>query len=443
MRLLFLTNLYPPHSQGGYEEWCHEVALTLRARQHEVLVLTSTHGSDQQSAEDPDWVRRELHLEMELASLRNGVQFFTKRRQREQENLATLRTYVQRFQPEAIVIWGMWNIVRSLPVLAEQLMADRVVYYMGDYWPTLPNQFEYYWQAPALHWYTQLPKQLLGFFAGRVLKGENRPQPRFARVLFPTAFMEAELAQRGTTVAQSNVIYGAADTRPYTQATDPKPQAQLAAQDEDSQAAHNADEPVRLLWVGRMRADKGTHLAIKALARVVNDYKLTQVQLTIIGTGETEYLTYIEYLIRRHRLQRYVTLLGAQPKEALPAHYANAQIFLFTSTWPEPFGRVVIEAMAAGAAVIGAAVGGTAEILHDNENALTFPANDETLLAAQIVRLLRAPQLRQQLATAGYHTAVEMFDMQRMATEIELYLQQMIRAADAQELLDGGKLIET
>ena len=165
--------------------------------------------------------------------------------------------------------------------------------------------------------------------------------------------------------------------------------------------------------------------------------------MTIIGTGETEYLTYIEYLIRRHRLQRYVTLLGAQPKAALPAHYANAQIFLFTSTWPEPFGRVVIEAMAAGAAVIGAAVGGTAEILHDNENALTFPANDETLLAAQIVRLLRAPQLRQQLATAGYHTAVEMFDMQRMATEIELYLQQMIRAADAQELLDGGKLIET
>ena len=192
-----------------------------------------------------------------------------------------------------------------------------------------------------------------------------------------------------------------------------------------------------------MRADKGTHLAIKALARVVNDYKLTQLHLTIIGTGETEYLTYIEYLIRRHRLQRYVTLLGAQPKAALPAHYANAQIFLFTSTWPEPFGRVVIEAMAAGAAVIGAAVGGTAEILHDNENALTFPANDETLLAAQIVRLIRAPQLRQQLATAGYHTAVEMFDMQRMATEIELYLQQMIRAADAQELLDGGKLIET
>lgn len=423
MRLLFLTNLYPPHGQGGYEEWCHEVAVALQAREHEVRVLTSTNRLAEVTTADPPWVRRELHLEMEFASLRNGVAFFTKRRQREAENLATLRTHVQQFQPDALVIWGMWNMVRSLPVLAEQLLPGRVVYYMGDYWPTLPNQFEYYWQAPGLHWYTQVPKQILGFFARAILQTEERPQPRFARVLFPTAYVETELQRQGIFAQAGQVLYGAANTAPYMQAA--KAKAYSAGQADPGAAT------VHLLWVGRVRADKGTHLALKALAHVVHEEQLTNVQLTIVGHGEADYRTYIDYLIRRHRLEAYVTMLGPLPKAELPAHYANADIFLFTSTWAEPFGRVVVEAMAAGAVVIGAAVGGTAEILRDNENALTFPPNDEGMLAAQIVRLVRSPQLRGQLAVAGQRTAVEKFDMQRMATEIELYLQQMIRSADA------------
>lgn len=423
MRLLFLTNLYPPHGQGGYEEWCHEVAVALQASEHEVRVLTSTNRLAEVTTADPPWVRRELHLEMEFASLRNGVAFFTKRRQREAENLATLRTHVQQFQPDALVIWGMWNMVRSLPVLAEQLLPGRVVYYMGDYWPTLPNQFEYYWQAPGLHWYTQVPKQILGFFARAILQTEERPQPRFARVLFPTAYVETELQRQGIFAQAGQVLYGAANTAPYMQAA--KAKAYSAGQADPGAAT------VHLLWVGRVRADKGTHLALKALAHVVHEEQLTNVQLTIVGHGEADYRTYIDYLIRRHRLEAYVTMLGPLPKAELPARYANADIFLFTSTWAEPFGRVVVEAMAAGAVVIGAAVGGTAEILRDNENALTFPPNDEGMLAAQIVRLVRSPQLRSQLAVAGQRTAVEKFDMQRMATEIELYLQQMIRSADA------------
>jgi len=425
MRLLFLTNLYPPHGQGGYEEWCYEMAVALRARQHEVRVLTSTNRLAEMSADDPPWVRRELHLEMALASLRNGVEFFTKRRRREAENLTTLRAQIQQVQPEAIVIWGMWNLVRALPVLAEQLLPGRVVYYMGDYWPTLPNQFEYYWQAPGLHWYTQAPKEVLGFFAKAMLQQEERPQPRFERVLYPTAYVETELRSQGIIAKTSQVLYGAADTAPYVQAA-------AAAKAHSTQQADPTATPVQLLWVGRVRADKGTHLALKALAHVVHEEQLTNVQLTVVGYGEADYRAYLEYLIRRHRLEPYVTLVGPQPKAALPALYADADIFLFTSTWAEPFGRVVVEAMAAGTAVIGATVGGTAEILRDEENALTFPPNDEAMLAAQMSRLIQSPQLRGQLAAAGQRAAVGQFDTQRMATELEDYLQQMIRAADGQ-----------
>lgn len=482
MRLLFLTNLYPPHGQGGYEEWCQEVAIQLRKRGHEVIVLTSRHGGDPDT-EDAGWVRRELHLEMQLASLRNGFQFFTSRQQRTKENFETLRSIIRRFQPEAIMVWGMWNIVRSLPILAEKLLPGRVVYYMGDYWPTLPSQFEFYWKAPAKHWYTKVPKSILGFFAGFILSTEELPRPDFAQVIFPTIFMRNELVKRGIKPRESVVIYGAADTAPYlqgnqathhagvTQTSDTRNEAMLIPADKylDTmdmytaitappnqslpRAANTGEEPpspfsakaqarqrssapaavvekVTLLWAGRLRSDKGVHTAIKAVGRVIQEHGLSQVELLIAGTGEPDYLTFLHYLIRKQQLQGHVTFLGQQQKEAMPMLYQQADIFLFTSVWQEPFGRVLIEAMASGATVIGSTVGGVAEILVNEQNSLTFPPNDDEALAAQIVRLIHSPELRHRLAEAGRRVALEEFDLQRMVQEIEFYLKRLVRRAD-------------
>ncbi len=461
MRLLFLTNLYPPHGQGGYEEWCQEVAGQLRRRGHDIIVLTSQHGDGDES-DDTSWVRRELHLEMELASLRNGVQFFTARQQRARENEQLLRSYIRRFQPEAIMIWGMWNIVRALPMLAEELLPGRVVYYMGDYWPTLPSQFEFYWQAPAQHWYTRLPKSVLGLLANWILANEELPRPAFERVIFPTVFMRNELVKRGFRPRESVVIYGAADTAPYIQ---PDQHEQLltteqvvptgsgapgggpnirsapaqvevaeevAAAENDPVAVSSGTAKVRLLWAGRLRADKGTHVAIKALGRIIHDYQIQNIELHIVGGGERDYITFLEYLIRKQRLESHVTFLGQQPKAAMPQLYQQADIFLFTSVWQEPFGRVLVEAMASGVTVVGSAVGGAAEILIDSANSLTFEPNDDHGLADQIVRLLRSPILCQTLAAAGKQVAMEQFDLQRMVQEIEFYLERMIGRAQRQ-----------
>lgn len=422
MRILFLSNLYPPYGQGGYEEWCQEMATQLRARGHEIIVLTSRHALAHDDTNDPSWVRRELHLEMELVSLRNGIQFFTHRRQHERENLALLRAYIHRFRPEALVIWGMWNIVRSVPILAEELMPGRVVYYVGDYWPTLPSQFEFYWKAPAQYWYTQLPKAILGLAANYVLAQETVAKPNFERVIFPTLFMRNELIKRGMKPGESMVIYGAADTAPYRQC------------DCERNCPHQAAKSGKttLLYAGRIRSDKGVHIAIKALGRLVQEYGFQHIELLIAGAGDRDYLTFLEYLVRRHRLEKHVSFLGPQTKEAMPALYHQADIFLFTSVWQEPFGRVLIEAMAAGVAVVGSTVGGVTEILRDNETALTYPAGNEEKLAAQVARLIESPELRQQVATAGKRVALERFDIQRMAMEMESYVAQIVRQAEGQ-----------
>jgi glycosyltransferase involved in cell wall biosynthesis len=129
---------------------------------------------------------------------------------------------------------------------------------------------------------------------------------------------------------------------------------------------------------------------------------------------------------RQEDVDSVVDFLGAQSKEAMPTIYGQSDILLFTSLWPEPFGRVLVEAMASGVAVVGTATGGAAEILVENENALLFAPGDAIGLARQVARLIKLPLLRQELTRAGRRIAVAKFDLQRMAAEIETYLQTIL-----------------
>lgn len=52
MRILVISNLYPPYYIGGYELACKNVADGLRKREHEIVVLTSTYGTEIPTQED-------------------------------------------------------------------------------------------------------------------------------------------------------------------------------------------------------------------------------------------------------------------------------------------------------------------------------------------------------------------------------------------------------
>ena len=178
-----------------------------------------------------------------------------------------------------------------------------------------------------------------------------------------------------------------------------------------------------LLYIGRLTPEKGAHTAIEAMGRLVHEHGLKNFKLTIVGDGEADYLTHLRQLAETKNVASFVTFQPALPKAALPALYQRSDIFLFTSIWAEPFGRVIVEAMASGVAVVGTKVGGAAEILIDEQNALTFTADDPASLSDQLKRLIESRDLRQRLADSARETAVRKFDIRRMIEEIEAYLQ--------------------
>jgi len=295
--------------------------------------------------------------------------------------------------------------------LAEKLMPGRIAYYMGDYWPTLPSQFENYWNASPRNFITGFPKLLLKPIAQRMLAGEKQPDLRLERAMFPSEFLRDEFERKGISSQISKIVYGAIDTRPYL----------------DGITSSRKSDNLSLLYVGRLTHEKGVHTAIESLGQLVHEHGIKELRLTIVGDGEPEYVRHLHQLVGYKNIASFVDFLPAQPKEALPALYRTADIFLFTSIWPEPFGRVIVEAMASGVTVTGTRVGGAGEILVDGENALTFIPDDPSSLTQQLKRLIEAPTLREQLTASARKIAVNKFDIQRMTTEIESYLQTTIK----------------
>lgn len=409
MRLLFLSNFYPPFDRGGYEQWCQEVADRLRQSGHQVTVLTSRHGAAQYDSAAQDFVLRRLHLEMEFVSWKNAVRFFVGRQKRVRENVAAIRALFARSPFDAVLVWGMWNLDWQVVAEAERLCPHGVFYYIADYWLTLPSQDLQYWRAPARTQLARASKGVLKPIAERWLARERRPALELAYALFPSAYLRAELWQKGVQFGATAVIPGAIDTSLYPV--------------REKSGLMDRSASFQLLYVGRLSPEKGVETAIHALDhfRALNAWR--PARLVIVGGGDTGYEALLRQLVIEKGLAPMVEFMGALPKERMPQVYSQADVLLFPSTWPEPFGRVIVEAMASGVVVVATATGGAAEIVADEENALVFPPQNAALLASQLVRLVRNPGLYERLAASGRRVALERFDIRRMAEGVEQYLE--------------------
>jgi len=147
---------------------------------------------------------------------------------------------------------------------------------------------------------------------------------------------------------------------------------------------------------GRLEDYKGFHILIKTFNQIIKENK--DVRLIITGTGSYEYN--LKKLTNRLNLNDNIEFTGKQPYEKLKELYFNSDIVAFPSIWPESFGRVSIEAMAAGKPIIASRVGGIPEVVTKDVGILVKP-NDVEELTKAIVRLIKNPKLRKSMGKKG------------------------------------------
>jgi len=173
--------------------------------------------------------------------------------------------------------------------------------------------------------------------------------------------------------------------------------------------------------MARLVPEKGVDLLLKAAARVEGQWRLL-----ILGAGpEREEL---EALARRLGLIDRVSFEGIIPSLSTPGFYRELDLFVLPSrsrpNWIEQFGRVLIEAMACGVPVVGSNCGEIPGVVGDA--GLIFPEEDVDALSERLMRLMRAPDLRSDLARRGRERVLERFTQARVADRTVAVYREML-----------------
>ncbi len=162
--------------------------------------------------------------------------------------------------------------------------------------------------------------------------------------------------------------------------------------------------------VGDLVELKNHELAID-LAKRVREYH-EEVAVLLVGRDVSRNVPraaeYAERVGRKVVSTPGVELISSTP-EAMPEVMARLDVLLHVSTVPESFGRVCVEAMAAGRPVIAYDHGGVSELVDDGRTGLLCPPGDSEAVARALLRLLRNPQLCADMGRAARSAAVERF----------------------------------
>jgi glycosyltransferase involved in cell wall biosynthesis len=174
-----------------------------------------------------------------------------------------------------------------------------------------------------------------------------------------------------------------------------------------------APPATRVLSVGSLEAHKGFDFLIRALSRVNPSRRP---RLTIVGRGGHPRMP---ALLRRlaSSLQVDLELCTELSDDQLAEAYRAHAVFVFGAHY-EPFGLVVLEAMASGLPVVAVDEGGVRESVRHAQTGVLVP-RDETAFAAALERLLAAPAERKAMGAAARDDAVAIWNWESAACRLE------------------------
>ncbi len=401
MRVLVITNLYPPHHYGGYELGCQAVVERWRADGHDVEVLTSAH----RLAGVPDGPDTRVH---------RGLRFYWAehellhpppwvRLRWERGNRTLLDRVLERHRPDVVSVWNHGTMSYSL--LARVL--DRgipLALVVADNWLC--------W-GPHYDLWTRMfdGRGWLGRLAGRVVE----------RVLdIPTTY--PDLGERALPLFASSWLQAnvqeSSQFRFRRQAV--VPWGIDPTEFEDPGAPHRAaaDFGWRLVFVGRVEERKGVLTAVRALSM------LPDASLDLVGPAQPAERATLLALAEELGVGDRVSLREVD-HTAVGRCYREADVALFPSEWGEPFGLVGLEAMASGTPLVATGTGGSSDYLRHEVNVLLVAPGDADLLATSIQRLAGDAALRRRLIEGGT-TTVRSFTLDRMASGLAAWHEALI-----------------
>lgn len=169
--------------------------------------------------------------------------------------------------------------------------------------------------------------------------------------------------------------------------------------------------------IGRLEPWKGQHVFIDAMEEIAR--AVPDARALVVGGPAINKPQYAEGLREQCRnLGIADRVIFAGIRGDIPAVLAASSVLVLPTATPEPFGRTVIEAMAARRPVVATNMGGPLETVVDGETGFLVPPNDASSLASRVVAILRDKQMRDAMGMNGRARAIERYSLQRLVGDM-------------------------
>ena len=375
MRLLLLTNLYPPQNLGGFGLCLERLCRGLEALGYKTLVVCSDAAYLGPIGLNPK-ICRILEL---LGSYDGGISKLTdwrEEKRRNKKNQKTLKRIIKCYEPNACLIG-------NLDLLGIELM-DVV---LGSNIPTI---------------------QHVGFMGAPMPLGSNQLKHPAYRMAFASNEVKILLRKQGFNVEGYPVAYP-----PLTSDVAPRPSDCNSKQ-------------LRVCYSGLLMQSKGVHILLEAMARLnqVGVY----IKLSIAGKAfspnyEDELRDYSEKV----GISKQITWYGFMEGDQLQNFYQAQEVLVFPSLHPESFGMVVAEAMATGVVPISSGVGGAIEVITHGRNGILIPPDNSEELAKQLAWCVNNKASLKTMAKRATKDSIKLYAPKRSATVLHKCFKQISR----------------
>ncbi len=426
MKILAVSNLYPPHHAGTFDLHCHSVVEALRKRGHSVQVLTSSHGlrNEQRDGET------ERRLRLNGVYGHPAVKKYGELKALELHNHQALRESVSSFHPDIIQVFSLHGLSKSL-IFEFRATHLPTVFDICDYWLSAEVQADpwlRFWNAPSLPFLENSVRKALevsgergrmdGLAPTRLMKGYERipglygdgkeragVKPNsvtaipFDRLYFCSIVVKQAAEQAGFCVNHADIIHPGIPTQSYFG------------------EIKEASVPVKkFLIVGTLNEESGVLTALKALKKL-RDARFN-FTLSIYGRGDSSFIADVRSFVVTNQLPvEFLTVSNLNVD--MPSIYKRHDVLLHTPEWAEPYPITPLEAMACGLPVIGTAIGGADELFRHAENALTYLPGDVDQLALRMQEIHMSPALRCQMAETAQEEVLSKYNDAAITDQIE------------------------
>ncbi|MCB4406932.1 glycosyltransferase family 4 protein [Synechococcus sp. MU1642] len=380
MRLLLITNLYPPQELGGYGRCMADFCWGLKQRGHQLQVIcndASYLGRASTTGPSGEPVARELLLKGDFSDGVHLMQNASEQNAVDIHNQAVIQRWLGKDRWDGILLGNIdllgvgllhWLLDRTLPVL----------HHVG---------------------FVQSPYAV-----------EQQPNIENYQLLAASHAVKTRLIKEGIRATNATIVYPGARTDLFgpeaIHRAPPNPPCRIKG------------KPLHLCFAGLLMESKAPHTLLEAIAQL--HQQGYPIRASLAGAPfQKSYVKAMKSFCVDNKINNLITFYKQLTRDQLARFFLLHHAAVFPSMHPEAFGIVAVEAMASGLVLLSSGVGGASEVFEDNKSGLQFEAGNAHSLTTQIKRLFDDPGLLNALQKKGLIRAREQFDVQLSAQQIE------------------------